>query len=256
MLSTSVYYAAFYWATYWLMVPLICLRRAYRPSAALVGSVATPKFDCPTFHSFDIRTERDGVKLRVQVSCPHIAHTAAAAAANSSSSSSSPSSPSGKKQKQQQQQQPSSHPSKAKKKKAMLLAAPLGQSGPGIYQPIMRHYGPDEYIYITWDYRGFFNSDVPAMPRALSVPEHARDAKDVLNACGFASCDVMVGHSMGVVVTLEAALLFGPDFARATVLMNGFHGHVFTTAFQYMLRIPFLGDLVSLFIEAMLAQPR
>ena len=34
---------------------------------------------------------------------------------------------------------------------------------------------------------------------------------------------------MGVVVTLEAALLFGPDFARATVLMNGFHGHVFTT---------------------------
>jgi hypothetical protein len=60
----------------------------------------------------------------------------------------------------------------------MLLAEPLGQCGPDVFNPILTWYGP-EYIYVTWDYRGFFESDSPKRLRAISIPEHARDGIEV-----------------------------------------------------------------------------
>ena len=37
--------------------------------------------------------------------------------------------------------------------KVMLIACPLGTSGPHSYDPIMCYFGP-EFTYVTWDYRG------------------------------------------------------------------------------------------------------
>lgn len=127
--------------------------------------------------------------------------------------------------------------------KVMLLAAPLGQCGPDIFNPIMCWFGP-AFTYVTWDYRGLFGSDKPKRPRKISIPEHANDAMEVLEACGFAQADVMIGHSMGTAVTFECLLLF-PEKVRSFIIMNGFHGHVFSTVFQLVWRHPVLGDLVA-----------
>ena len=116
--------------------------------------------------------------------------------------------------------------------------------------PILRQYG-DEYCYVTWDYRGLFSSALPNQPRLLSVPAHARDGMEVLRAAGFDHADVVVGHSMGVPVALEMALLF-PEAVGSLVLMNGFHGQCFQTAFQPLVRIPFMGDATALLVRAAL----
>lgn len=140
-----------------------------------------------------------------------------------------------------------------KNQKVMLLAAPLGQMGPAIYKPIMNYYG-DEYVYISWDYRGFFGSEVPKRIRKISIPEHAHDAIDVLKAAGYDKADVMVGHSMGVAVALETVLLY-PEAVDALILLNGFHGHVFATAFQPLVRVPLISDVGSILIEKLLQNP-
>ena len=58
---------------------------------------------------------------------------------------------------------------------------------------------------------------------------------------------------MGVPVALEMALLF-PEAIGSLVLMNGFHGQAFQTAFQPLVRIPFMGDATALLVET-LVQP-
>jgi pimeloyl-ACP methyl ester carboxylesterase len=137
------------------------------------------------------------------------------------------------------------------KKKVMLLAQPLGANqSTGIFFPIMSCFG-QEFTYVTWDYRGLFGSDKLVQPRGLAINEHAKDALEVLRAAGFEKADVMVGHSLGTAVTLEFALLF-PDSVKALVIMNGFHGHVFSTAFQMTVRVPFLGDLFSWLTELLI----
>lgn len=94
--------------------------------------------------------------------------------------------------------------------KVMLVAEPLGRlhsfaltliadgclpglCGPQMFNPVFAKFG-DEYTYVTWDYRGFFETSKPPNPRALSIPEHARDAIEVLHAAGFKKADVMIGH--------------------------------------------------------------
>ena len=126
----------------------------------------------------------------------------------------------------------------------------------GDLQPDLIALRCEEFVYVTWDYRGFFASDAPARPRRISIPEHAQDALEALAAAGYGDrCTndvVMVGHSMGVAVALEATLLF-PERIGALVLLNGFHGHVFQTAFQPLVRVLFAGDLIYALVEALLA---
>lgn len=136
----------------------------------------------------------------------------------------------------------------------MLLAAPLGQCGPGVYDPLRARFG-DRFNYITWDYRGLFESESPSQPRRIAIHEHAEDAIEVLLGAGFDKCDVIVGHSMGSAVSLEACLLY-PQKIRSLVLLNGFHGQVFHTAFQPICRFPFMGDFTSVLVEVLLDYPQ
>lgn len=137
--------------------------------------------------------------------------------------------------------------------KVMLVACPLGQCGPSIFNPIMCWLGP-EYTYVTWDYRGFFGSDKPKRLRRISIPEHANDAIEVLNACGYKKADIMIGHSMGTCVALETVLLY-PDAIGSIILVNGFHGHCFQTAFQLVIRFPFIGDFNAALVAFLLRKP-
>jgi pimeloyl-ACP methyl ester carboxylesterase len=72
----------------------------------------------------------------------------------------------------------------------------------------------------------------------LSVRDQAEDGLEVLAAEGVGSA-VWVGWSMGVQVALEAAAFF-PKSVAAMVLLNGTWGHVFSSAFQPGVRLPFL----------------
>ena len=132
-------------------------------------------------------------------------------------------------------------------KKVMLLAEPLGQKGPSVYRALMHYFG-DDFVYITWDYRGLFNSSTPSVPRRISIPQHAEDAIEVLKACGYECCDVIVGHSMGTAVALEASLLF-PNKIKSMILLNGFHGSVFSTVSQPLVRLPLVGDCYAALLE-------
>ena len=60
---------------------------------------------------------------------------------------------------------------------------------------------------------------------------------------------------MGTIVALEACLLY-PEKIKSVVLLNGFHGQVFSTAFQPLVRIPLVGDFTSVFVEALLSSER
>merc|ERR1712066_544579 len=101
--------------------------------------------------------------------------------------------------------------------------------GPSAFYSLITSLGP-AYTYISWDYRGFFKSESPKQVRGISVPEHARDMVEVLKAAGYDRADVIVGHSMGVQVCLEA-LLLAPDKIGRAILINGAHGHVLSSAF-------------------------
>ena len=138
-------------------------------------------------------------------------------------------------------------------KKVMLLGLPLGQKGEASFAPILAHFG-DEYVYVTWHYRGMFNSADPNTERRMSMTHHAMDAKFVLQKCGYDYCDVFIGHSMGCAVAFETVLLY-PDLVGSLVIINGFHGHVFSTAFQPLARLPFFGDCVGSLVEFLLAHP-
>eukprot|EP01134_Creolimax_fragrantissima_P007658 CFRG7658T1 len=129
-----------------------------------------------------------------------------------------------------------------KKKKVMVFCSGLGVHGFHAFTPIIHYYG-NRFIYITWDYRGLFGSSMPSNPRHLAIPEHSKDLYEVLQSLSIDKVDVIVGHSMGVQVALEVALLY-PDVPRSLVLINGTHGKSLHTGGQPIFRVPFVGDLI------------
>jgi pimeloyl-ACP methyl ester carboxylesterase len=57
---------------------------------------------------------------------------------------------------------------------------------------------------VHFHYRGHGQSEIPADPSTLTIAQCGRDAWTVLDACGVQDA-VLIGHSMGVQVVLEAA---------------------------------------------------
>jgi len=122
----------------------------------------------------------------------------------------------------------------------MMLACGLG-GRLYIWEPILERFS-DSYTFITWDYRGLFESCAPQRHRRLAVPNHAEDAARILDAEGISSA-VFVGWSMGVQVSLELASTY-PDRVQKLVLINGTHGHALSTGFQPLFRIPWLQEVL------------
>lgn len=135
--------------------------------------------------------------------------------------------------------------------KVMLVFAPLGQADLVSYLPLINALG-DEYTYISWQYRGFFNSDLPRRERRVSIRDHAEDGQHVLKAAGFSHADVVIGHSLGVQVALEFVLLY-PESASALILMNGSYGTVLNYAFQPFMPLPLVGSFAEKLVDSLIS---
>ncbi|CAJ1433625.1 unnamed protein product [Effrenium voratum] len=141
--------------------------------------------------------------------------------------------------------------------KVVLFCNPLGQKGLGNWggalAAIAQIWGPGT-ILICWDYRGFFESENPKRPRMVDVRNHAEDGLVVLKeVVGDKAATLVVGHSMGVQVALEFTLLY-PEKVGSMILLNGTYGHALQTALQPILRLPYVGSLLSSIIQWLLAR--
>lgn len=105
------------------------------------------------------------------------------------------------------------------------------------------HFAPARGV-VTWDYRAHGKSPVPAHPEQLSVARCAEDLWAVADAAGVDRV-VLVGHSMGCQVILEAARL-APSRVAALVPMLGAAGRVL----QSFLGGPDLTPLLRLVVAA------
>ena len=76
---------------------------------------------------------------------------------------------------------------------------------------------------VHWNYRGHGRSDAPADPARVSLDDCVADLLAVLDAAGEESA-VLVGHSMGVQVALEAHRR-APARVRGLILICGAPGH-------------------------------
>ncbi len=91
-----------------------------------------------------------------------------------------------------------------------------------------------QFTVLLWDYRGHGRSDrrLDPLTADLSIRRHALDLAIVLTAAGVTEPAVLVGHSMGCQVVLEAIRLY-PQRARAAVLMLGTAGKALHTFYDW-----------------------
>jgi pimeloyl-ACP methyl ester carboxylesterase len=94
-----------------------------------------------------------------------------------------------------------------------------------------------DYRFLSWDYRGLYQSGPPPDPDALQVEAQARDGLAVLEAEGV-SKTAIVGWSMGVQVALEI-FRRAPERVACLVLLNGVAGEPWNTVmnFRWMARV-------------------
>ncbi len=95
-----------------------------------------------------------------------------------------------------------------------------------------------DYRFVTWDYRGLFDSDSPESKRRLAVAHHVEDARSILDAEGIERA-VFMGWSMGVQVSLDMAASY-PERVGGLILLNGTYGHVLSTGLQPLFAVPWL----------------
>jgi pimeloyl-ACP methyl ester carboxylesterase len=97
---------------------------------------------------------------------------------------------------------------------------------------------------VHWHYRGHGRSAAPADPDRIDIPAHASDLGAVRRHVGDPPC-VLVGHSMGCQVSLEAYRQ-RPEGIRAMVLVCGTFGNATSTFHGVPLLDIILPKLVTL----------
>lgn len=107
----------------------------------------------------------------------------------------------------------------------ILLANGLGGSWKAWSYQL--RYFKDRYRFVSWDYRGLYQSAAPQDRGALDIPAQARDGIAILDREGIERTAVW-GWSMGVQVALEMFRL-APDRVSAIVLINGVAGRPWET---------------------------
>ncbi|OGQ79529.1 MAG: hypothetical protein A2289_05570 [Deltaproteobacteria bacterium RIFOXYA12_FULL_58_15] len=80
---------------------------------------------------------------------------------------------------------------------------------------------------VSWHYRGHGQSDMPADPNAVGVPELRQDLLAVLDELGIERA-VLLGYSMGVQLSLDFAIHY-PERVVGLVEMCGTYGHLLET---------------------------
>ncbi len=100
-----------------------------------------------------------------------------------------------------------------------------------------------------WHYRGHGRSGAPVDPARIDIAAHATDLMSVRKHLGDPPC-VIVGHSMGTQVALEAWHMF-PKNVKGLVLVCGSYGHV-TQSFR---GVPILDAILPKVTEIVEKQP-
>ena len=100
-----------------------------------------------------------------------------------------------------------------------------------------------------WHYRGHGRSGTPVDATRIDIPSHARDLWSVRRHLGHPPC-VVIGHSMGTQVALEAFRLY-PEGIKGLVLVCGSYGKV-TQSFR---GVPILDKILPKVMDAVDKQP-
>jgi pimeloyl-ACP methyl ester carboxylesterase len=85
----------------------------------------------------------------------------------------------------------------------------------------------EEHRVVHWHYRAHGRSGLPVDPARVDLPAHARDLVAVMDAAEVDRA-ILVGHSMGTQVALEAYRL-APERVRGMALLCGSYGRITTT---------------------------
>ena len=129
-------YGGFYLANFLALFLVLLVRTARRAAGHRHTAYAAPRHALPAWRSLSC-TARDGVALTVHVSDGGGGASAAAAAAATGSSSPGPRTRRQRQQQQQPQTAAAASVIERRPRRVMLLAAPLGQCGPAIYNLIL-----------------------------------------------------------------------------------------------------------------------
>jgi len=108
---------------------------------------------------------------------------------------------------------------------ALLCSNGIGVST-FFWRRLAEHFAPTHTV-VTWDYRGHGRTPVPEHPEGVTIAQCARDLWTVAERAGVGEA-VLLGHSMGVQVSLEAYRL-RPGGVRAFVPVLGAAGGVFSS---------------------------
>ena len=133
-----------------------------------------------------------------------------------------------------------------KGKKIMLLANGLGSSiyvWEELLLLMQKKEMFEEWKFVSWDYRGLFQSSSPELPARLSLRDHTDDVKLIMDHLQ-TDVDLLIGWSTGVQIGLQVTLLY-PERVKKLALLNGCAGHTLQTALQPIIRLPFLGSVLT-----------
>lgn len=108
---------------------------------------------------------------------------------------------------------------------AIVLNDGIGCDG-FAWKYLQPHLAVDHRV-VHWHYRAHGRSGLPADPGRIDVPAHARDLLSLLDALELEQA-VLVGHSMGTQVALEAYRL-APERVAGLILLCGSYGKVTAT---------------------------
>jgi len=110
----------------------------------------------------------------------------------------------------------------------LLFLSGLG-GGFGIWRPFVDRFAPHCRL-IGWDYRGLYQSRVPASRDAVSMQHHVGDLLALIEHAGVET-PVLVGWSMGVQLALELHRHHA-EVPRALIGVHGTSGRPLDTAFD------------------------
>jgi len=109
---------------------------------------------------------------------------------------------------------------------AIVLCDGLGCDG-YVWKYTIGHFAKDHQV-VRWHYRGHGRSEAPADLREMCVEGLAEDLRLVLDRLEIDQA-ILVGHSMGVQVILEAALTSMPERVAGLILLCGAPGRPLDT---------------------------
>ncbi len=119
----------------------------------------------------------------------------------------------------------------------------------------------DRYLFITWDYRGLYKSDIPKNMRTMAVPYHMKDLELLLKKLRVRKA-LFVGWSMGVQVNFEFYKKH-PEMFYGLVVLSGAAGYPFDTTkllhgdvLRILVKLPaHLGSLIPDVIKFLTDRP-